>query len=515
MLTGWRKTLSKFFIIPHRLIVSTMGFLAIMLAYTIRTSLSLSITKMVKSHGHSASAEECLVEDNGTPGDSKPGGDFDWSEELQGVILASFYIGYVITHVPGGVVASRYGGKITLLVGMTVAAFFTLITPVCVESGGAAALITLRIIIGLGEGLIFPSCNALLAAWVPLAERSKMGTLTYSGAQIGSIFGSLVSGALLSAYDGWASVFYFFGGISFIWIVIFALICYKDPDSHPFVSDKEKEHLEREMGQIERDKNRAVPWRHILSSPAVIALIFAQLGHNWGFFIMVTDLPKYMNDVLKFSIKENGFYNALPYLAMWIVAQLTGFLSDFIIAKRYMSITNVRKFFTILAAVGPGCFIIGASYAGCNKFVVVALFTIGMGFMGTFYSGLKVNNLDLAPNFAGVIMAITNGVGGINGILAPYIVGVLTPNSLMNEWRIVFWTAFVIFALTSVIYGIWASGELQPWNNLEKETLAEGGDVSNKSVENVKEKLEELDKGEEITHEEKSDFSSNDSKLKE
>lgn len=51
-----------------------------------------------------------------------------------------------------------------------------------------------------------------------------------------------------------------------------------------------------------------------------------------------------------------------------------------------------------------------------------------MGCMGTFYSGLKVNNLDLAPNYAGVIMAITNGVGGINGILAPYIVGVLTPN---------------------------------------------------------------------------------------
>ncbi len=72
-----------------------------------------------------------------------------------------------------------------------------------------------------------------------------------------------------------------------------------------------------------------------------------QLGHNWGFFIMVTDLPKYMNDVLKFSIKENGFYNALPFLAMWIVAQLTGFVSDFIITKGYMSITNVRKFFTI------------------------------------------------------------------------------------------------------------------------------------------------------------------------
>lgn len=58
-----------------------------------------------------------------------------------------------------------------------------------------------------------------------------------------------------------------------------ALICYKDPDSHPFVSDKEKDHLKKEMGQLERDKIKAVPWRQIFSSPAVIALIFAQVKY--------------------------------------------------------------------------------------------------------------------------------------------------------------------------------------------------------------------------------------------
>lgn len=57
-----------------------------------------------------------------------------------------------------------------------------------------------------------------------------------------------------------------------------ALICYKDPESHPFVSDEEKEHLRKELGQLERNKNiKAVPWRQILTSPAVIALIFAQV----------------------------------------------------------------------------------------------------------------------------------------------------------------------------------------------------------------------------------------------
>lgn len=75
---------------------------------------------------------------------------------------------------------------------------------------------------------------------------------------------------------------------------------------------------------------------------------------------------------------------------------------------------------------------VGAAYSGCERIVVVALFTIGMGFMGTFYSGHKANNLDLAPNYAGVIMALSNGIGAISGMVGPSIVGVITTNVSLN-----------------------------------------------------------------------------------
>lgn len=76
--------------------------------------------------------------------------------------------------------------------------------------------------------------------------------------------------------------------------------------------------------------------------------------------------------------------------------------------------------------MGPAIFIIAASYAGCEREVVVTLFTVGMGFMGTFYCGMKVNALDLSPNNAGTLMAIVNGIGAITGIITPYLVGALT-----------------------------------------------------------------------------------------
>lgn len=71
-----------------------------------------------------------------------------------------------------------------------------------------------------------------------------------------------------------------------------------------------------------------------------------QIGHDWGFYALVTDLPKYMNDVLLLPVKENGLYSALPYLVMWIVSVTMGFLSDWLIVRDYLSITNARKLFT-------------------------------------------------------------------------------------------------------------------------------------------------------------------------
>lgn len=56
------------------------------------------------------------------------------------------------------------------------------------------------------------------------------------------------------------------------------MLVYSTPESHPFVTQKEKNYLMRELGQLERNKDLPpVPFRALLSSPAVIALIFAQV----------------------------------------------------------------------------------------------------------------------------------------------------------------------------------------------------------------------------------------------
>lgn len=148
--------------------------------------------------------------------------------------------------------------------------------------------------------------------------------------------------------------------------------------------------------------------------------------------------------------EQNGIWSALPFLIMWVVALISGFLSDFLVEKQVFSLTTIRKVFTTVgaffqfiisqpnkimktmkpknrssfaASVGPAAGVVAASYAGCDKTAVVTLFTVGMAFMGFFYPSLKVNALDLSPNYAGTLMAIVNGIGAISGAITPMIVG--------------------------------------------------------------------------------------------
>lgn len=77
------------------------------------------------------------------------------------------------------------------------------------------------------------------------------------------------------------------------------------------------------------------------------------------------------------------------------------------------------------AATGPALGIIAASYSYCSRLGVIFSFTVGMGLMGAFVPSLKVNPLDLSPNFAGSVMALVGGIGAISGVFAPYVAGIL------------------------------------------------------------------------------------------
>ncbi|XP_050671027.1 putative inorganic phosphate cotransporter isoform X3 [Leptidea sinapis] len=192
------------------------------------------------------------------------------------------------------------------------------------------------------------------------------------------------------------------------------------------------------------------------------------VGHDWGYFTMITDLPKYISGVLKFNIKDTGFLSALPYLAMYPLSFIFAGFCDMCIRKDWHSITTGRKIYTTVSSTLPAIFIILASYSGCDGPLAVTMFVLAMSFMAGFYSSVKINAMDIAPNYAGTCSAMVNGLAAFSGIITPYLFGLLTPDQTVQQWRLAFWTVFAVLVITNIAYLIWGSGKQQWWDDVDK-----------------------------------------------
>ncbi|XP_033220002.1 putative inorganic phosphate cotransporter isoform X2 [Belonocnema kinseyi] len=468
-------------LIPHamvgsRHIVTFMLFLGMANAYVMRTNMSVAIVAMVNhtaiTESHDEYPNECgvVTNINSTEGNNNDG-EFIWDSRKQGYLLSSFFYGYVITQIPFGILAKRYGSKYFLGVGMLINSLFGLLVPISAH-WGYYWLMLVRFIQGLGEGPIVPCTHALLAKWIPPNERSRMGAFVYAGAQFGTVISMPLSG-LLSEYGfsgGWPSIFYVFGAVGAVWCISFLLIVHEDPEKHPRISDDEKKYILSALWGAAGATSPPVPWKSIVTSLPFWAILIAHMGQNYGYETLMTELPTFMKQILHFNIKSNGTVSSLPYLAMWIFSMLISHVADWIISRKKLNHTITRKIVNGIGQYGPAIALIAASYTGCNPWLTVALLTIGVGMNGGIYSGFKVNHLDISPRFAGVLMSFTNCLANLAGLLAPITAGhIIVGQPTQAKWRIVFMISAAVYIVCATFYVIFGSGERQAWDNPEKD----------------------------------------------
>lgn len=120
---------------------------------------------------------------------------------------------------------------------------------------------------------------------------------------------------------------------------------------------------------------------------------------------------------------QNGFFSALPYLAMWLFSIVISHVADWMISSGKCSHTATRKIINSIGQYAPAIALIAASYTGCNASATIAIITMGVGLNSAIYSGFKVNHLDISPRFAGILMSFTNCIANLAGLLAPITVG--------------------------------------------------------------------------------------------
>ena len=91
--------------------------------------------------------------------------------------------------------------------------------------------------------------------------------------------------------------------------------------------------------------------------------------------------------------------------------------------------------FCISGYLIPACLMVATSYVGCNSTsLAVVLFSLALGASNLNAATYRVNHLDIAPRFSGVLMGITNSAAPISGIIGPFVVGLLKDNQVCF-WR--------------------------------------------------------------------------------
>ncbi|XP_055846460.1 putative inorganic phosphate cotransporter [Episyrphus balteatus] len=403
-------------------------------------------------------------------------GVFLWDEKTKSLILSSFFWGYLLTQLPSGELAQKYGGHKILLITVVVCSMICFLIPISAKLIGWPLVCALRLAQGLCQGSVFPATHSLLSKWAPIKERGLLGIICYSGAQFGIASMLCASGEISGSFMGWPGIFYVSGGIGCIWGVLFYFFASNSPSENRFILEEEKMYIEmlpvpsvespKDITAEEPKSSLSTPWLHILTSVPFYCLVAVQCTNAWLASTLLTQIPTYLKSILGMDIKTNAILSSLPYWVMFLLCYFFAFISEVLRNKQCMSLSMSRKFFNTIGHWIPMVGLIFIGYMGKdNETLVIVLLMIIVGMNAACYLGFFVNHIDLSPNFASNLMGIANGIANLMSVLGPLSVGfIVTDEKNPEQWRIIFFITAGLLFIGNLLFISFGKFETQYWN---------------------------------------------------
>jgi ACS family glucarate transporter-like MFS transporter len=249
-----------------------------------------------------------------------------------GWIFSAFLIGYAGFQVPAGWLASRFGPRLVITLGVVwwgiATALTTLIPPGI--SQAVVLLIGIRFLLGAGEAVIYPAANQFVARWVPVQERGFINGLIFAGVGAGSgLTPPLLAWFIL--HHGWRSAFWFSAVIGVIAGAVWWWFARDTPEEDPKVSPSELNLIREGIAESAApagSAHTAISWGAILRRRDLPALIICYFGFGYTAWIFFSWFFLYMAQVRGFNLKASALFSMLPFLSMTIGCLVGGALSD-------------------------------------------------------------------------------------------------------------------------------------------------------------------------------------------
>ena len=352
-----------------------------------------------------------------------------------GILFSAFFWTYASFQIVSGWLVDRLSVNRLLAGGVAVWSVATLATGFL---GGFAWLLAMRLLLGIGESVAYPSYSKIIANHFPESGRGRANSFITAGYACGPAFGTL-AGGLLMARVGWRIFFIVLGLASLLWLV-------------PWTKWSPKATAEAALRRL-----RPATIRELLAQHSVWGTFLGLFSYNYLSYLLITWLPSFLVRERHFSLQTMAVIGGLAFFGLGVSATLSGWLSDRWIAAGG-SVTRVRKTF---AATGMA---LASSIALVPVFdrpqIAVAILIFACMSAGACSGNLWAMTQTMAgPETAGRWTGLQNFVGNMAGVIAPALTGIILARTGQFLWAFIF--AGIVCLIGSLTW-IFFVGRIEP-----------------------------------------------------
>lgn len=311
--------------------------------------------------------------------------------------LVATAIGSVIGYIASGPLTARFGRRWVVLGSVAV---FTAGTVATLLATSVTAMGLIRLVTGIGLGVVLPAAVSLAADVVPSSWRDSASIVVTMGMGTGAVVGGFV-GAWLIAASGWHAIFWFGGAVS---ALLFVLLWWRLPDIAVVVPDDA--HAHRSQGP-----------RSLFADGTGISTVLL-----WSFALLVFIVFYTLQSWFPTFLIEYGFSAAQAPLAAAVIP--SGAIVGGIVLATVGRRSGAAPALVVTVAVAVACLIATALPFGVAGLLVL-LAVAGAGIGGGCVGQLALAIGAYPPHARTTGVGFAAAFGRIGSILGPALGGLL------------------------------------------------------------------------------------------
>lgn len=357
------------------------------------------------------------------------------------IILNVFTFAYAFGQTLFGKIFDWIGTRLGFVLSIVVWSAATMLHAV---SNGLTSFAIFRGLLGVSEAGNWPGATKANAEWFPINERALAQGIFNSGAAIGGIISAPIIAYLFVFLGTWQATFIAVGALGFLWLVPWLIMYKSGPESHPWLSQNEREYIL--TGQRNAETNEIADYApnsgEILSRKESWGVIMASFFLDPIWWLFVGWLPLYLNETYGFGVAEIGMYAWVPYVGAMFGAWFGGLLAQNRI-KAGWTVNKTRKSVISLGGLIMLVSLLMTTQAATPLVAVLLMAAILFGFQ------TAVGNIQTLPSdfYNGKSVASLAGFAGTAAKLAVVGLNFLIPIITVNSYA----PAFVVGAGLAIL----------------------------------------------------------------